>query len=364
MKAFTGATPVWTRFLPGGTHDTWLPLDEDPGRGVVVDPVPVNDPADRQAAIYAQTAAINRTNQMRCDLTAFLTCWATYSPEGFFDSIMRESTSVQWILDQIDITFDLQTKKENLLAGDEMTFDFSKKFTHQHAWMKLKAFYMNAMLPANSICKGKVLVAPETLSPLAESLLVKDWLVKIDPRLPNHIRKTRGHLFTPAKPTLACNQKGISDQIPQMLAELSRDQESAQITRLAMSQFQQKPKPQFQIKARNQSQSFAQPQRRAASTAQQPSCFHCLQAGKVDAAKTHTSSNCYSQTNRSQARPGQQRHRYAMVRLVDVTKGDESSPSVYEVADDTTLDMQQVEAMMPLLSPYSGFETDDSYVPL
>ena len=53
MKAFTGATPVWTGFLPGGTHDTWLPLDEDPGRGVVVHPVPVNDPADRQAAIYA-----------------------------------------------------------------------------------------------------------------------------------------------------------------------------------------------------------------------------------------------------------------------------------------------------------------------
>ena len=51
-----------------------------------------------------------------------------------------------------------------------MTFDFYQKFTHQHAWMKLKAFYMNAMLPANSICKGKVLVAPETLSPLAESL--------------------------------------------------------------------------------------------------------------------------------------------------------------------------------------------------
>ena len=53
-----------------------------------------------------------------------------------------------------------------------------------------------------------------------------------------------------------------------------------------------------------------------------------------------------------------------MVRLVDVTKGDESSPSVYEVADDTTLDMQQVEAMMPLLSPYSNSVTDDGYFPL
>ena len=262
MKAFTGATHVWTCFLPGGTLDTWLPLDEDLGRGIVIHPIQVNDPNDRQAVDYAHTAALNRTNQTRCDLTAFLTCWATYSPEGFFDSIMRESTSVQWILDQIDNTFDLQTKKENLLAGDEITFEFSKKFTYQHAWMKLKAFYMNAMLPANSICKGKNLSSAEVLSPLAESLMVKDWLVKIDARLPSHIRKTRGHLFTPAKPTLACNQKAISAQIPQMLTELSRDQDSAQIGRLSMPKYQQqKARPQFQQKFKPQvmPRSFTQP---------------------------------------------------------------------------------------------------------
>ena len=113
--------------FPGSSsfRDSWLPLDEDPGRGIVVQPDRVNDPNDGQAIDYAHTAATNRTNQMRCDLTAFLTCWATYSPEGFFDSIMRESTFVQWILDQIDSTYDLQTKKENLLAGDEIKFSIS-----------------------------------------------------------------------------------------------------------------------------------------------------------------------------------------------------------------------------------------------
>ena len=65
MKAFTGATPSWQQFLSGGTHDSWLPLDEDPGRGVVVHPVHVNDPTDRRAVDYAMAAAANRTNQMR-----------------------------------------------------------------------------------------------------------------------------------------------------------------------------------------------------------------------------------------------------------------------------------------------------------
>jgi hypothetical protein len=44
MKAFTGATPTWQPFRPGGNYDTWLPLDEDPGRGVIVQPARVNDP--------------------------------------------------------------------------------------------------------------------------------------------------------------------------------------------------------------------------------------------------------------------------------------------------------------------------------
>ena len=49
MKAFTGPTPSLQQFLTGGTHDSWLPLDEDPGRGVVFHPVHVNDPSYRLA---------------------------------------------------------------------------------------------------------------------------------------------------------------------------------------------------------------------------------------------------------------------------------------------------------------------------
>ena len=364
MKAFTGATPSWQQFLSGGTHDSWLPLDEDPGRGVVVHPVHVNDPTDRRAVDYALAAAANRTNQMRCDLTAFLTCWATYSPEGFFDSIMRESTSVHWILEQIDTTYDLQTKKENLLSGDEINFTITKKFTYQHVWMQLKAFYMNGLLPANSICKGKALADPEVLSPMAECLLVKDWLVKIDPRLPNYIRKTRGNLFTPLKPTLACNQNAICDKIPQMLSELNKDADSANISRLAMSQtqFQQKPKP-LSYQPRNPPNTNPQFQKRQSST-QQPSCYHCLQAGRVDAAKTHISASCYSQTGKSKFnRPGQgQRQRFAMVRLIDVAEGEELSQAGYEMA--THPDMHQLETMMPILSTYEENVGEDGYVPL
>ena len=53
-----------------------------------------------------------------------------------------------------------------------------------------------------------------------------------------------------------------------------------------------------------------------------------------------------------------------MVRLVEVTDGDESSPVMFEMAEHTDLDMQQVETMMPLLSTYDGTVSDDEYIPL
>ena len=53
-----------------------------------------------------------------------------------------------------------------------------------------------------------------------------------------------------------------------------------------------------------------------------------------------------------------------MVRLVEVTDGNESSPVMFEMAENTDLDMQQVETMMPLLSTYDGTVSDDGYVPL
>ena len=50
--------------------------------------------------------------------------------------------------------------------------------------------------------KGKELTADEVLSPLAENFIVEKCLFKIDERLPNHVKNTRGHLFTEARPTL------------------------------------------------------------------------------------------------------------------------------------------------------------------
>ena len=95
--------------------------------------------------------------------------------------------------------------------------------------------------------KEKVLTADEVSTPLAENFIIEKCLFKIDERLPNHIKNTRGHLFTEARPTLACNQRILFSQIDTMLAEL--DSKDAGVNQMTVGQI------------RNNVSSYSNPQR-------------------------------------------------------------------------------------------------------
>ena len=186
----------WKCFLPGGTYSTWRAADEGAAQAFAAD-------AEVSAAF-----------------PDFLTCLATFSPAGFSETVKRESTSFNWVINLINDTFGLKTKGEHFLALDDIKFDFSGGFTYMQAYMQVKDFICSGLLAAGSRFEGKQYTNTEVLSPVAKNFITKEWLVKIDPRLLKHIHDTRGHLFTADKPTLACNMKTIADQIPTMLSEL------------------------------------------------------------------------------------------------------------------------------------------------
>ena len=192
----------WKIFLPGGStdYDHWKA--EDSGE--------VQVKIDNSAW----------SNEAKTAFPDFLTCLATFAPASCGETIKRESTSFNWAIDLIKETFGLKSRGEHFLALDELKFDFSGGFTYQQAFMEVKDFICAGLLNVDDRCENKKLTVKETLTPVAKNFITKEWLMKIDSRLPKHIRDTRGHLFTADKPTLACNQKTICDQIPTMLAEL------------------------------------------------------------------------------------------------------------------------------------------------
>ena len=97
------------------------------------------------------------------------------------------------------------------MAGGDLKFEYAPDaqtdpFTYMQGFMAIKDFYSSSLLKTGNRSRGKVLVANELLSPMAENFIVERWLDSIDPRLQAHILATRGSLITVERPTLACIQ--------------------------------------------------------------------------------------------------------------------------------------------------------------
>ena len=184
----------WRVFLgPDGTHKEWKAID---------------------------SGEANDFGDSKDDFEDFITCLATFAPTGFSETVRRESTSFNFVIDLITDTYGLKTRGEHFLQMEDIKFDFSGGLTYQMAFMQLKDFVCNGLLNKDDKFEGKKIAENEKLAPATKNFITKEWLAKIDPRLPKHVRDTRGHLFTDDKPTLACNQRVLCDQMPTLLAEL------------------------------------------------------------------------------------------------------------------------------------------------
>ena len=350
----------WHQFLPSSeTHKTWICTDVDETNGL----------AGRDA---------NATNKLRADFQDFLTCVATYAPAGFNDTIVRESTSFLWIIDLIKTTFGLETKGENFLAIDDINFDFDGDgaIPYLQAYMETKDFVCASLIKKNDIFEGKPAPTNEVLSPTTKNFIMKEFLTKVNPRLPKHVRDTRGHLFTTERPTLACNVKVLCDQIPTMLKELNRADEVSHghvnvgYVPLYRGRGNGGPKPRNNYLTRMPFRGAPQPRYPPAGRGQPQTlggCVRCLEATprRYDAAKTHVVRDCpWPRQPLQQPASRQPNFRVVMFpegqtqmapQLATVATGPAQQPQMAQVA------MGQYHAPTPVEEYYTHNYTYDQY---
>ena len=272
----------WSKFLPGGDYSTWVATDDDINNDLSI-------PDDA-----------TETNKLRDSFKDFITAIAANCPTGFTDTVIRESTSFKWIEEKIKKTFNLTTRGESFLDGLNLTFKFDDSFTYSQAWMMIKDQYISSLLSEGNRYMGKIMPARETISPLAMNFLVREWLLKIDARLPEHVRTSRGHLFTTERPTLACNQQILCDQIDIMLQELDGKDSSSNVNSVNVSYIPSRggrtgsyrgrqARPNFHRgRGAPPSQRYQTPVRRA----NHQSCHLCLEARRYDSSITHSATTC------------------------------------------------------------------------
>ena len=280
----------WQQFLPGGDKAAWTATDEDTTNGLN---------GDNAAG----------TTKLRNDFKNFLTCIATHCPTGFMDTVMRESTSFQEIVQQIKTTYGLDSKGEKFLSCIDIKLEFSPTFTYEQGYMTVKDFFMSSLMPQGKKFKNKVLAQAETLSPLAENFIMKEFLQKVNPKLPEHIKNTKGHLFTADRPTLACNKAILIDLMDSMLAEIE-GVDSLAASNVSVGQIgQSRPfrggrgGPRFPYRGQNSfrgtPRGFPTPRgsrppfpSRFQVQGRKEDCTFCVEARRFDSSKGHVSSQC------------------------------------------------------------------------
>ena len=82
--SFCRQNDSWLAFLPGGTHSSWTPSDDDETNGLV------------KYEPDGETQDDDETNKFRSAFKDFLTSVAVNCPSGFTETVLRESTSWKW----------------------------------------------------------------------------------------------------------------------------------------------------------------------------------------------------------------------------------------------------------------------------
>ena len=218
LETYNQQNDEFLLFYTGGEHDTWSAKSTDPTRGITV---AARAAAGNIAAINDADAA-QMTRTRRRDLNALLNNYANYVPENYYELILDEATSIQWIFDKLAESLSLQTTKQYFLNSYNITYQPDQGDTPEKLYMRLRGHYQQAAPKRGSMFNGNQLQQDEKIGPLVEMMLVEKTFEKIDPRLPAHILKTKGHLMEDGQQTLYCVRRLLWNQVPTMLAELDQ----------------------------------------------------------------------------------------------------------------------------------------------
>ena len=190
-------------FLPGGKYSTWASLETDPGR---INEVKLEDRAPRpnppgvdaqahEEAIQAADVRDGQTlNKVRKNLRTVLSIIGKCVPEGQYTSVIRHSTSIQWIYETLRSDYDIRKKGIHFFNILDAKFDHDK--TPVSFYNQYRTIITNNLGKTGDTIKYKenlALVEDEKMTPMLEDLILLNVIREIDSRLPAFVKTHYNH---------------------------------------------------------------------------------------------------------------------------------------------------------------------------
>ena len=182
-------------FLPGGLYENWASFETNNLRIAALNQ---NDRVTARANVTAEQAATENAAKLtkrQRDLRTVLSIIGKCVSQGHYNSVIRHSTSLQWIYNTLRCDYDIQQKGIHFFNILDLKYD-SQSMTPVSFYNQYRTLISNNLAKTGDTIKYRgnlQLTEDEKMTPMLEDLVMMNVLSLIDPRLPAFIRSHYNH---------------------------------------------------------------------------------------------------------------------------------------------------------------------------
>ena len=247
-------------FLPGGNYGEWISFETS---NVRIAALKANDVIQANAANRLTADQVQEQNDERLvkrqrDLRTVLSIVGKCVSQGHYNSVVRHSTSLQWIYNTLRCDYDIQQKGIHFFNILDLKYD-SQTMTPVSFYNQYRTLISNNLAKSGDSIKYKdnlELTEDEKMTPMLEDLVLMNVIGMIDSRLPVFVRSHYNHKMK-NDDKLMDFKADIFVNIPNFLESLDMTEQNNSIKEeesATLNAFRQRPKkkPQTQRNRFNQ----------------------------------------------------------------------------------------------------------------
>ena len=235
-------------FLPGGLYENWASFETNNLR---IAALHQNDRVTAGGNVTAERAAAENAAKLpkrQRDLRTVLSIIGKCVSQGHYNSVIRHSTSLQWIYNTLRCDYDIQQKGIHFFNILDLKYD-GQSMTPVSFYNQYRTLISNNLAKTGDIIKYRdnlQLTEDEKMTPMLEDLVMMNVLALIDSRLPAFVRSHYNHKMKDDE-KLMDFKADILVNIPSFLETIEVNEQNCSIKggdHCTLNAFKQKPRQQ------------------------------------------------------------------------------------------------------------------------
>ena len=225
MEVYLSQEKCFKVFLPGQKYHQWESAESYPQRIRGLDNTDVITPNHEINQQRAQIENEEKLADIRVNLRTVLAIVGKCVSEGHYNTVVRHSTSLEWIYNTIRSDYNIQTKGIHFLNVIDLQYD-QDKHTPVAFYNEYRSVIVNNLAKTGDIIKYKNdenIRQDERMSPMIEDLVLLNVLREIDSRLPKYVKNFYYHKMRDNE-RLMDFKPDILVNVPSFIVELDNDE--------------------------------------------------------------------------------------------------------------------------------------------